>query len=150
MPPSHIKFINKIHNSKWTILSCIALCNNLYYTVYWSVILQVFEGPNFPFLSTFQCPNFHPILHRQVCKKRKKSVSKHFAIYYVAPCGRRLRTIEEIFNYLRITESALEIDCFSFEVTVVVTTEWEPFRKIFFTNVSTVHYNFSDTVRLTC
>ncbi|KAK4320792.1 hypothetical protein Pmani_008367 [Petrolisthes manimaculis] len=82
-------------------------------------------------------PLLYPLLfgwQRQVCKKRKKSVSKHFDIYYMAPCGRRLHSVEAIFNYLLITESALEIDCFSLEVAVNVTTEWESFRKIFFTN----------------
>jgi histone-lysine N-methyltransferase SETDB1 len=36
-------------------------------------------------------------------------------VYYIAPCGRRLRNMDEIHKYLRVTQSALEIDFFNLE-----------------------------------
>ncbi|XP_069953644.1 histone-lysine N-methyltransferase eggless isoform X3 [Cherax quadricarinatus] len=77
-------------------------------------------------------PLLYPLLfgwHRQIVKQRRKTVSRN-EIYYVGPCGRRLRTIEEVFRYLQETESSLEIDCFSFELNIDVSHEWEPFKKI--------------------
>ena len=59
----------------------------------------------------------------------RKTVNR-YEIYYTAPCGRRLGNIEDVFKYLLMTESNLEVDCFSFELSVMVTHEWEPFKKI--------------------
>ena len=36
-------------------------------------------------------------------------------VFYIAPCGRRLRSLEEVHRYLRVTKSNLEIDFFNFE-----------------------------------
>jgi histone-lysine N-methyltransferase SETDB1 len=36
-------------------------------------------------------------------------------IFYKAPCGRRLRSLDEVHRYLRVTHSALEIDFFNFD-----------------------------------
>lgn len=68
-------------------------------------------------------------IFRQFVKICRKTVNR-YEIYYSAPCGRRLGTIEDVFKYLLMTESNLEIDCFSFELSVMVTHEWEPFKKI--------------------
>ncbi|XP_045620247.1 histone-lysine N-methyltransferase eggless isoform X1 [Procambarus clarkii] len=77
-------------------------------------------------------PLLYPLLfgwHRTIIKQRRKTQSKN-EICYVGPCGRRLRSIEEVFRYLRETESNLEIDCFSYETNIDVSHEWEPFKKI--------------------
>lgn len=77
-------------------------------------------------------PLLQPLLfgwRRQFVKICRKTVNR-YEIYYSAPCGRRLGTIEDVFKYLLMTESNLEIDCFSFELSVMVTHEWEPFKKI--------------------
>ncbi len=36
-------------------------------------------------------------------------------VFYAAPCGRRLRNLDEVHRYLKMTESNLEIDFFNFE-----------------------------------
>lgn len=79
-------------------------------------------------------PLLFPILfgwRREISKTKKKSTAKHL-VNYVAPCGRRLRNSEEVFKYLRMTKSRLQIDCYSFEYSVDVNTEWEPTRKVFY------------------
>lgn len=79
-------------------------------------------------------PLLYPIQfgwQRQILKQRRKTISKN-EVYYTAPCGRHLRSIEEVFRYLRETESNLEIDCFTFELAVDVSHEWEPFKKILY------------------
>ncbi|XP_023339442.1 histone-lysine N-methyltransferase SETDB1 [Eurytemora carolleeae] len=47
-------------------------------------------------------------------------------IMYTAPCGRRLRNLDEVHRYLRITGSQLEIDFFIFDWFVQVFNEFEP------------------------
>ncbi|XP_045118672.1 histone-lysine N-methyltransferase eggless-like isoform X3 [Portunus trituberculatus] len=77
-------------------------------------------------------PLLQPLLfgwRRQFVKICRKTVNR-YEIYYTAPCGRRLGSIEDVFKYLLMTESNLEVDCFSFELSVMVTHEWEPFKKI--------------------
>uniref|UniRef100_T1K8E0 SET domain-containing protein n=1 Tax=Tetranychus urticae TaxID=32264 RepID=T1K8E0_TETUR len=44
-------------------------------------------------------------------------------VSYVAPCGRRLRNIEELDKYLSITNCSLSIDYFTFEVYVELYNE---------------------------
>ncbi|XP_032664339.1 histone-lysine N-methyltransferase SETDB1 [Odontomachus brunneus] len=52
--------------------------------------------------------------HRQLCKfsKTKK------VILYQAPCGVRLRNMEELHRYLRVTGSTLSVDLFDFDYWV--------------------------------
>ncbi|EZA49535.1 hypothetical protein DMN91_006300 [Ooceraea biroi] len=52
--------------------------------------------------------------HRQLCKfsKGKK------VILYQAPCGIRLRNMEELHRYLRLTSSTLSVDLFDFDYWV--------------------------------
>ncbi|KAL7647262.1 UNVERIFIED_CONTAM: hypothetical protein RMT77_002520 [Armadillidium vulgare] len=84
-------------------------------------------------------PLLKPILRdwrRQISKERKKTVSRN-VISYVAPCGRRLRSMEEVFRFLRLVESDLEIDFFSFDIAIDPTNEWEPAKKnIFLSDIS--------------
>ncbi|XP_068203468.1 histone-lysine N-methyltransferase eggless-like isoform X1 [Palaemon carinicauda] len=79
-------------------------------------------------------PLLHPIIQgwsRLVVKQKRKAITKN-EIYYVTPCGLRLRNIEEVSRYIVNTESNLEIDCFTFETGIEISHEWEPFKKILF------------------
>ncbi|KAK7077728.1 ATP-dependent RNA helicase ddx25, partial [Halocaridina rubra] len=86
-------------------------------------------------------PLLFPLLqgwNRIIAKQRRRTVNK-LEVYYISPCGVRLRNLSEIFQYIVNTESKLEVDCFTFEVGVNVTTEWEPFKKIYFSEVRLEH-----------
>ena len=61
---------------------------------------------------------------RQIAKKRGSR-----KILYVAPCGRRLRSFEEVHRYLRTTDSTMEIDFFSFDWWLHVRNEFKPSRE---------------------
>ena len=54
--------------------------------------------------------------------KRSKSVM------YTAPCGRRLRNLDEVHRYLRITKSCLEIDFFNYDWFLKIYDVWEPIK----------------------
>ncbi|XP_068205106.1 histone-lysine N-methyltransferase eggless-like isoform X2 [Palaemon carinicauda] len=80
-------------------------------------------------------PLLYPLLqgwNRLIVKQKRKTLTKH-EVFYVAPCGLRLRNISEVFQYIINSESTLEIDCFTFELGVHVSLEWEPFKRIFYT-----------------
>ena len=53
------------------------------------------------------------------------------SIHYVSPCGRRLRNLEEVHRYLRVTHSTLEIDFFNFEWYVKVFNFFKPERQFY-------------------
>lgn len=94
-------------------------------------------------------PLLYPILqgwNRLVVKQRRKTNTK-CEIIYVAPCGLRLRNIEEVFQYIVDTESSLEIDCFSYEPGIDVSHEWEPFKRILFLEDIT---NSEENVKISC
>ncbi|CAH0395429.1 unnamed protein product [Bemisia tabaci] len=57
---------------------------------------------------------------RVLTKLRNKGI-----IFYIAPCGRRLRNISEIHRYLRITKSLMTVDQFSFEEWVNCLSEFK-------------------------
>jgi histone-lysine N-methyltransferase SETDB1 len=64
----------------------------------------------------------------------ERVVSKHRQggrrkVFYVAPCGRRLRGLEEVHRYLRLTGSKLEIDFFNFDWWLHVRNEFKPTRE---------------------
>ena len=61
-------------------------------------------------------------LFREIVRHR---TSKR-TVLYRAPCGRRLRSLDEVFTFLRITDCKLEIDCFCFDFWVHCFTEFEP------------------------
>jgi len=46
-------------------------------------------------------------------------------VFYVAPCGRRLRRLEDVFTYLRMTKSQMEIDFFNCDWWVHVQNEFQ-------------------------
>jgi hypothetical protein len=45
-------------------------------------------------------------------------------VFYVAPCGRRLRSEQEVDRYLMLTDSRLTIDMFCFEPDLRVDVEF--------------------------
>ena len=63
---------------------------------------------------------------RQVSKHKQGGRRK---VFYLAPCGRRLRTLEEVHRYLRTTSSLLEIDFFNFDWWLHVFNEFKPARE---------------------
>ena len=66
---------------------------------------------------------------REIGYQRRKKAGRN-VIYYTAPCGRRLRSIDEVQKFLILTKSKLEIECFAFDHSVHVTHVWKPFKKI--------------------
>ena len=60
---------------------------------------------------------------REMSKQRLGS--KRF-IEYRAPCGRRMRNMDEVHRYLRLTGCQLGVDLFSFDHCVHCFTEFEP------------------------
>jgi len=52
--------------------------------------------------------------YRRELLRTPKDKNQKPKILYRAPCGRRLRDINEVYNYLMITESQLDIDLFTF------------------------------------
>lgn len=47
-------------------------------------------------------------------------------VVYRAPCGRRMRNMDEVHRYLRVTGSELGVDLFCFDSYVHCFTEFEP------------------------
>jgi len=68
-------------------------------------------------------------------------------VYYVGPCGRRLRNCEELHRYLRVTHSTLEIDFFNFDWFINVFKVWSPDRK--FVEVPDMSYG-KENVPVSC
>ncbi|XP_064090855.1 LOW QUALITY PROTEIN: histone-lysine N-methyltransferase SETDB1-like [Macrobrachium nipponense] len=94
-------------------------------------------------------PLLYPLLqgwNRLIVKQKRKTNTKH-EVFYVAPCGVRLRNISEVFHYIITTESSLEIDCFSFELGVHVSLEWEPYKRIYYSEDMT---KAEENVKISC
>ncbi len=60
---------------------------------------------------------------REVIKKRNGKLP---IVIYRAPCGRRMRNMDEVHRFLRLTGSKLGIDLFCFESRVECFKEFEP------------------------
>ncbi|XP_077508278.1 histone-lysine N-methyltransferase eggless-like [Amblyomma americanum] len=60
---------------------------------------------------------------REILKPSKKSKQK---VQYTAPCGRRLRNIEEVAHFLRLCRSLLTVDLFCFDSLVRTFCEFKP------------------------
>ena len=50
-------------------------------------------------------------------------------VFYIAPCGRRCRSLDEVHRYLRMTSSELEIDFFNYDWWLHVRNEFKPARE---------------------
>lgn len=64
-----------------------------------------------------------------------RQITKHVnggrrKVFYVAPCGRRLRSLEEIHKYIMKTELLLTMDFFNFDWWLHVLNEFKPAREI--------------------
>ncbi|XP_076450778.1 histone-lysine N-methyltransferase SETDB1-like [Babylonia areolata] len=73
-------------------------------------------------------PLLFPLLcgwERQICKMRPGGRK---CVVYRTPCGRRLRTIEELDDFLSITDSQLFIDHFCYDPWLHVHTEFVPVK----------------------
>lgn len=60
---------------------------------------------------------------RHIVKQSKKSKRR---VFYVAPCGRRLRNIAEVAHYLELCKSLLTVDLFCFDSFVNVFCQFVP------------------------
>ncbi|KAL7647252.1 UNVERIFIED_CONTAM: hypothetical protein RMT77_002510 [Armadillidium vulgare] len=79
-------------------------------------------------------PILKPILfgwRRQFTKIVKKTVTRDICLY-VAPCGRRLRSYDEICLFLKKTNSHFTIDMFTLDTEINLFRTWEPDCKNFF------------------
>ena len=56
----------------------------------------------------------------------KQQHGERLTIVYRAPCGRRMRNMDEVHRYLRLTENQLGVDLFCFDSFVLCFTEFEP------------------------
>jgi histone-lysine N-methyltransferase SETDB1 len=95
--------------------------------------------------------HFNPLLVPVILGwKRQITKHKNFgkrSVYYVSPCGRRLRNLEEIHRYLRVTHSTLEIDFFNFEWYVQVYKFFTPERKFY--QIDDISYG-KENVQVSC
>lgn len=61
-------------------------------------------------------PIARPLLsgwERQICKTKTRKIA-----IYRAPCGKRLRNMNELHRYLRMTNSPLNVECFDYDTTI--------------------------------
>ena len=75
-------------------------------------------------------PLLLPIMHGWKRQLTKHRMAQKRTVFYVAPCGRRLRNLEETHRYLRMVGSKLEIDFFNYEYFVHVYNEWKPEKEV--------------------
>lgn len=61
---------------------------------------------------------------REFAAQRK--TARTVIVIYRAPCGRRMRNMDELHRYLRITKSELGVDLFCFDSRVNCFREFEP------------------------
>ena len=64
-----------------------------------------------------------------------RQVTKHSnggrrRVFYLAPCGRRLSSSEEVHKYINITRLLLEMDFFTFEWWLHVLNDFKPAREV--------------------
>ena len=59
-----------------------------------------------------------------------KLKQKRSAVTYTAPCGRRIRNMEELHKYLRLTKNALNVENFVFDPECGCLTEYQVQRCI--------------------
>jgi len=63
---------------------------------------------------------------REVITHKDSDHGGNWTVMYITPCGRRLRNLEEIHAYLRMTDSNMEIDFFAFDCWLNVMKEFIP------------------------
>ncbi|XP_057377390.1 histone-lysine N-methyltransferase SETDB1-like isoform X2 [Daphnia carinata] len=82
---------------------------------------------------------------RELAKQRQGESS--LIVFYRAPCGRRVRNLEEVHRYLRITGSELGIDLFCFDSLVQCFKEFKP--NIIYCQIKDISYG-KENVRISC
>ena len=81
---------------------------------------------------------------REVAKHSNNGLRK---VCYVAPCGRRLRSPEEVHRYLRVTKLRMEMDFFSFEWWLHVRDRFQVEQK--FIQIKDISYG-AENVAVSC
>lgn len=74
-------------------------------------------------------PTAKPLLsgwERQIAKQKLKRL-----VFYRAPCGRRLRNTNEVYEYLKMTNCRLGIECFDFDEKLHCLAEYVTEKAIF-------------------
>lgn len=61
---------------------------------------------------------------REIGKQRNSA--RNVVVFYRAPCGRRVRNMDELHRYLRITKSELGVDLFCFDNRFDCFRQFEP------------------------
>ena len=82
-----------------------------------------------------QNPFYIPIMvgyRRELLRTNDQELHQRLRVTYRAPCGRRLRDIFEVWNYLRITKSELDIDLFTFTPGFSLFRKSDPLRAKFY------------------
>ncbi|XP_063701823.1 histone-lysine N-methyltransferase eggless [Culicoides brevitarsis] len=64
---------------------------------------------------------------RQLVKQKLKRT-----VMYTAPCGRRLRNINEVYQYLKMTKCRLGIECFDFDEKLHCLAEYQTNKKFYY------------------
>lgn len=65
------------------------------------------------------------LFQRELPKFKKKST-----ILYTAPCGRRIRNMQELHRYLRVCRSDMSVDLFDFDYWVNALSEFTLSEKL--------------------
>lgn len=65
------------------------------------------------------------VFYREVPKYKKKTT-----IIYTAPCGRRVRNMQELHRYLRLCKSSMSVDLFDFDFWVNALSEFQLNEKL--------------------
>ncbi|XP_046453809.1 histone-lysine N-methyltransferase SETDB1-like isoform X2 [Daphnia pulex] len=81
---------------------------------------------------------------REVAKQRH---GERLSIIYRAPCGRRMRNMDEVHRYIRLTGSQLGVDLFCFDNFVHCFTEFEP--EVVYSKINDITYG-KENVRVSC
>ncbi|XP_065343367.1 histone-lysine N-methyltransferase eggless isoform X1 [Cloeon dipterum] len=68
-------------------------------------------------------------------------------VFYRGPCGRRLRNMQEVMRYLRVTKSNLCADLFSFETALKIENSFNVENPLFF--IKDISYG-SENVKIPC
>ena len=71
-------------------------------------------------------PLFIPLIvgwDRQITKHSNEGRRR---VFYIAPCGRRLSSLEDIHKYIKETDLLLEMDFFNFDCWLHVLNEFKP------------------------
>lgn len=105
---------------------------------------------DFPY-ETGDFKNFNPLSIpmrrgwlREVTKERFGGARR---ILYRAPCARRMRNMDEVHRYLRVTGCQLSVDLFCFDASIHCFTEFEP--EVVYSKINDITYG-KENVPVSC